>query len=193
MYVAVRAPLVAGFLGMALPSAAITAEYATRPSVHAALAIGVLWIAALAYLGMAAGAVPIPLARHVDWLVTTPLLLVDLGLVSGAPPHEIVLAVVADILMIVAGYMAIAGGDAAMRLVFWGAGMAFFAPIVYLLVRWLDRAPPAKKPAIRLTLALWAVYPALFFLDDSRVAVLWAYAAVDVAAKAGVGALVVFP
>lgn len=186
-----KAPLYAGLAGMALPSAAIAAEYARRPSVKAALAVGVLWIASLAYLGMAVGAVAVPLARHVDWLVTTPLLLVDLGIAAGAPGHEIALAVIADVLMVVAGYMALACG-ARDRLVFWGAGMAFFAPVVYFLARWHARAPREKKPALELTLALWAVYPALFFADDSNAAAQWAYAAVDVAAKAGVGALIVW-
>lgn len=187
-----KAPLLTGLAGMALPSLAMTAEYTKRPDMQIALATGVLWIAALAYLGMASGAVSIPLARHLDWLVTTPLLLVDLGLASGAPDHEIALAVIADLLMVVAGYMAVKA-SATNRMVFWAAGMAFFAPVVYLLWRWHERAPKQKKPALKLTLGLWLVYPALFFMSDSKAVTQWAYAAVDVAAKAGVGALIVWP
>lgn len=186
-----KAAYYTGLAGMALPSVAMAAEYLRRPDMQVALSIGVLWIASLAYLAMGVGAVSVPMARHLDWLVTTPLLLIDLGVASGAPGHEIALAVVADVLMVVAGFLAV-NGAASTNMVFWGAGMLFFAPVVYLLWGWHGQASEQKKTALKATLALWAVYPALYFLDDSNAAAQWAYAAVDVAAKAGVGALIVW-
>lgn len=39
-------------------------------------------------------------ARYVDWAITTPLVLLDLTLLAGLPGAEILLAVFADIAMI---------------------------------------------------------------------------------------------
>lgn len=35
-------------------------------------------------------------ARYIDWLITTPLLLLDLALLAGIPPVDIVLLMVAE-------------------------------------------------------------------------------------------------
>lgn len=42
-------------------------------------------------------------ARYADWLFTTPLLLVSLAILAGLSPAEALLAIVADVLMIVTG------------------------------------------------------------------------------------------
>ena len=185
-----NAPLIAGFAGMAVPSVATLAQYFRRPDIESALATAVLWIASIAYLAMATQAAPILLVRHLDWLLTTPILLVDLGIASGAPAHEIVIAVVADIIMIAAGYAAVA--TPVRSTATWSIGLLFFAPVVWFLLKWRYHAPKSKKPALSLTLAVWAVYPLLSFMDDTNVLTLWAYAAADVASKAGVGALLVW-
>jgi len=39
-------------------------------------------------------------ARYVDWAITTPLLLLDLTLLSGLPGAEILLAIFADVAMV---------------------------------------------------------------------------------------------
>jgi sensory rhodopsin len=184
------APLFAGFAGMAVPSIATSAQYFRRPDMESALATSVLWIASLSYLAMATGAAPILLVRHLDWLVTTPMLLADLGIASKAPAHEIAVAVVADIIMIAAGYAAVSAPTRSIAL--FSVGMLFFAPVVWFLFKWRYHAPRSKKPAFSLTIAVWAVYPLLFFMDDSNAFTLWAYAAADIAAKAGVGALIVW-
>merc|ERR1712216_986576 len=44
-------------------------------------------------------------ARYVDWSITTPLLLLDLGLIAGADGALIAAAIGADLIMIVAGYL----------------------------------------------------------------------------------------
>ena len=43
---------------------------------------------------------PIYWARYVDWVITTPLILVDLTVLAGLPGAEILLAVFADVAMI---------------------------------------------------------------------------------------------
>jgi bacteriorhodopsin len=45
-------------------------------------------------------------ARYVDWLLTTPLLLIDLGLLAGLNGASIFSAVVADVVMILGGLFA---------------------------------------------------------------------------------------
>lgn len=184
-----KAWALAGLAGMSGPSAAILASKPLDTTV--ALTVSVLWIAAFAYLAMATGAASTQVARHADWMLTTPLLIADLGVSAGAPAHEILIATVADVLMIASGYMAVSGSENN-RITFWGAGMVFFAPVVYMLWKWHERAPPNKKLAFKATLALWLAYPAMFFLDDSNAVTPWVYAAVDVAAKAGVGSLIVW-
>lgn len=42
-------------------------------------------------------------ARSIDWLFTTPLLLLSLAFIAGLSPYETLLAVLADIFMIVTG------------------------------------------------------------------------------------------
>ncbi len=44
--------------------------------------------------------------RYVDWVITTPLLLIDLGVIAGARPKLIAGVIAADIFMIVTGAIA---------------------------------------------------------------------------------------
>jgi len=43
---------------------------------------------------------PIYWARYVDWAITTPLILLDLTVLAGLPGAEILLAIFADVTMI---------------------------------------------------------------------------------------------
>jgi bacteriorhodopsin len=45
-------------------------------------------------------------AREVDWLITTPLLLLDLALLAGMAPLDIASLLIADIFMILFGFVA---------------------------------------------------------------------------------------
>jgi bacteriorhodopsin len=45
-------------------------------------------------------------ARYVDWLLTTPLLLVDLGLLAGLNGASLFSVIIADIIMILGGLFA---------------------------------------------------------------------------------------
>lgn len=79
-------------------------------------------------------------ARYCDWTVTTPLLLLDLCLLCGAPWSETFFLIVMDLIMVVAGLAgALFGGKAAHSNARW-MGFAFgclaFLPIVYV------RSPP---------------------------------------------------
>lgn len=72
----------------------------------------VLWAAAL-YLTMALGETVTPIkgqtvfwGRYIDWVVTTPLLLLDLGVIAGLRPKLIAGVMGADIFMILTGLVA---------------------------------------------------------------------------------------
>ncbi|MFB6309168.1 MAG: bacteriorhodopsin [Haloarculaceae archaeon] len=116
---------------------------------------------------------PIYWARYTDWLITTPLLLYDLGLLAGADRNTIATLVGLDVLMIGTGAVATlsAGGGAlsvgARRLVWWGVSTGFLLVLVYLLfgsltarASELSAETQSKFTTLRNMLTvLWLVYP----------------------------------
>jgi bacteriorhodopsin len=106
-------------------------------------------------------------ARYVDWSVTTPLLLLDLALMAGLSGANILVAVVADIIMILTGLFAAYGDTDGQK---WGwyvwACLAFLV-IIYQLA-FNGRSAVANKDSktkafygaiAGFTLILWTVYP----------------------------------
>jgi bacteriorhodopsin len=107
-------------------------------------------------------------ARYVDWTVTTPLLLLDLALLAGLPGANILIAIVADIIMVLTGLFASFGSEQTAQK--WG--WYTIACIAYLVVIWQlvyhGRNFAAAKggklaqffAAIGgFTLVIWTVYP----------------------------------
>lgn len=107
-------------------------------------------------------------ARYVDWTVTTPLLLLDLLLLAGAPGGSIFIAIIADVIMIVTGLFAAFGSEDTPQKWGWYA----IACIAYLVVLWQliinGRATASAKggkvgsfyAAIGgFTVVIWTVYP----------------------------------
>lgn len=106
-------------------------------------------------------------ARYVDWSVTTPLLLLDLCLLAGLPGANILVAVVADLIMILTGLFAAFTTEEGPK---WG--WYAFACIAYLVVvyqlgfngRGIVQGKDAKTATFfssiaGFTLILWTVYP----------------------------------
>ena len=50
-------------------------------------------------------------ARYIDWAITTPLLLIDLGLLAGISGAHLFIAIVADLIMILTGLFAAFGKE----------------------------------------------------------------------------------
>ena len=71
-------------------------------------------------------------ARYVDWSLTTPLLLLDLSLLAGLNGAHILIAVVADIIMILTGLFAAFGTEGTPQK--WG--WYTIACAAYLVVIW---------------------------------------------------------
>lgn len=50
-------------------------------------------------------------ARYVDWVITTPLLLLDLGLLAGMAGGHLIMMIVADVFMVLTGLFAAFGSE----------------------------------------------------------------------------------
>ncbi|ORX38160.1 hypothetical protein BD324DRAFT_577895 [Kockovaella imperatae] len=184
---------------------------------------GVLTIAMVSYLAMATGLgttfVPIHnhaadasvykyfrevyFARYIDWLFTTPLLLLSLAVLAGLSPADTVLVICADVFMIVTGLL---GGLVPAR---WATGERSrwtwftvscigFLVIWYVLITGGLRASKHRPSKTRglfvllsiMTFILWAAYPVVFALTEGANMVsvnteVIAYAVLDVSAKVG--------
>lgn len=213
-----------GFAGMALGAVAIAVLGRTARAEdkhHFVASAFVCLIAAVSYFAMANGqgiaevagrSVYVP--RYVDWLLTTPLLLLGL-LMVGLPPlaagedsrsrTSLVAGVLgADALMIVTGLLAALSSEDAVRCTWYaiscGAFLAVLA-LVYGPVRTAARAVPGTSALLgtltTVLTGLWFVYPVLWLLGTegtgtiglaAEVAV---FAVVDLSAKVGFGLLLV--
>jgi bacteriorhodopsin len=107
-------------------------------------------------------------ARYVDWSLTTPLLLLDLCLLAGMNGGSILIAVVADLIMILTGLFAAFGSEGTPQKWGWYA----IACIAYLVVIWQlilngRKTVSAKGGKVAnfyaaiggFTLIIWTVYP----------------------------------
>ena len=107
-------------------------------------------------------------ARYVDWAITTPLLLLDLGLLAGMSGAHIFMAIVADLIMVLTGLFAAFGSEGTPQKWGWYA----IACIAYIFVIWhlgLNGGANARAKGEKLrkffvaigayTLVLWTAYP----------------------------------
>lgn len=106
-------------------------------------------------------------ARYVDWSVTTPLLLLDLCFLAGLSGANILVAVVADLIMILTGLFAAFGTDEKVKWGYYAMSCAAFLVIIYQLAihgRSMAMAKDAKtgnffQAIAGFTLVLWTMYP----------------------------------
>ena len=149
--------------------------------------------------------------RYVDWLLTVPLLLIELILVMGLTKSETVRKSItlggAAALMILLGYPGeISGGIDATRFI-WGAlSMIPFLYIVYSLFVGLSSSINNQPAEVRglINMARWVVvlswsfYPVVYFIPfvlpmdggTATVVIEVGYTIADVVAKAGFGVLI---
>ena len=106
-------------------------------------------------------------ARYVDWSVTTPLLLLDLALLAGLPGANILVAVVADVIMILTGLFAAFTVPQGPKWGYYAWACIAYLVIIYQLgvngrgvVKNKDAKTATFFSAIAgFTLILWTVYP----------------------------------
>jgi bacteriorhodopsin len=150
-----------------------------------------------------------PAYRYVDWLLTVPLLLIELILVMKLTQQETVRKSVAlggaAALMIVLGYPGEVADGAGTRAIFWILSMVPFLYIVYQLVVGLKESvakqPESVKGLIRmasmLVIVSWAFYPIVYLAPlvgitggSAIVVVETGYTIADIVAKAVFGLLI---
>lgn len=169
------------------------------------------WVSAFSVAGNQVKPTGVPFNdayRYVDWLLTVPLLLVELVLVMRLPPAEtrskgIRLGLLAA-LMVVLGYPGEVAADASTRLIWWAAAMVPFVIIVYdLLVAFATvssqpgQARGLVSGARYVTIASWCCYPIVFLFPvlgltggGAVTAVQVGYSIADIVAKALFGVLI---
>ncbi len=134
--------------------------------------------------------------RYLTWALSTPMILLALGLLAGSNLTKIFTALVMDIGMCVTGLAAaLTVSSHALRWFWYVISCAFFVAVLYiLLVEWPKDAEVAGTSEIFntlkiLTVVLWLGYPIFWALGAEGIAVLdvaitsWAYSILDIGAK----------
>lgn len=106
-------------------------------------------------------------ARYVDWSLTTPLLLLDLALLAGLSGANILVAVVADLIMILTGLFAALTTDSSSKWGYYAIACIAYIVVIYQLGingRNVVQAKDSKTATFfvaigSFTLILWTVYP----------------------------------
>ena len=147
---------------------------------------GVTGIAAVAYLVMALGfgtvslsAGELDIARYVDWLLTTPLLLLYLGLLARPSRHVLAGLIGVDVVIIAGGIAAAATTGTVSWIAFGVAGVAYLGLVYGLLVS-LPRSASAAGDRVRavfgtlrnITVVLWTLYPIVWLLAPTGLSLL---------------------
>lgn len=147
--------------------------------------------------------------RYVDWLLTVPLLLIELILVMRLTQAETIakstkLGVLAA-LMIILGYPGEIAVDAGTRWLWWGLAMIPFVLIVFDLYVGLKKSIDSQPASVRglvssarlVTVVSWCFYPVVFVFPmigftggAATTAVQIGYTVCDIIAKAMFGVLI---
>ena len=177
------------------------------------------WVEAYTYAGVKSGDGPnltgVPFNdayRYMDWLLTVPLLLIEILLVMklDADTFSTKASVlgVGSALMIVSGYYGelTVTGDLTPRWICWAVSMCFFLYIVYeLLVGLQDAVKRESDPAMRskiqtasvMTVISWCTYPVVYLFpmfgitkSSAVVGIQLGYSCSDIISKCGVGLII---
>ena len=208
-----------GALGMALGTVAFIAmgwgeqdEHRRRFYIITTLISGIAAVAyLLMFLGIGVSQVRIPgevvlriyWMRYVDWLLTTPLLLLDLALLAGAGRSTIYRLVGLDVGMILVGAAAaVAPVGQTIRLALWAVSSLLFVVLLYVLANELSRQAARQTGEVaalfstlrNLVIVLWTAYPIVWiFGTESTIGLIplgvetAAFMVLDLAAKVGFG------
>ena len=147
--------------------------------------------------------------RYVDWLLTVPLLLIELILVMKLPQAETVKLSwslgVASAVMVALGYPGEIQDDLGVRWFWWAMAMIPFCYVVMTLVSGLNDATAKQPDSVKglvvmaryLTVISWLTYPGVYIIKNMGLAGNIAttyeqvgYSIADVVAKAVFGVLI---
>jgi halorhodopsin len=137
-----------------------------------------------------------PWGRYLTWTLSTPMILLALGLLADTDRTTLFTAVTMDVGMCVTGLAAaLVTSSLLVRWGFYLVSCAFFLVVLYvLLAEWPAEAEAAGTAEIfgtlrNLTVVLWLGYPILWALGVEGFALLdvaitsWGYSALDILAK----------
>jgi len=150
--------------------------------------------------------------RYMDWLLTVPLLLMEIVLVMKLPADEASSKCwtlgIFSALMIVSGYQGelVISGDLSVRWVHWFVSMCFFLYVVYTLLIGLAQATNAEEDQeIRdlianvkvVTVISWCTYPIVYLFPMLHIggtkavlSIQIGYCVSDIISKCGVGLMI---
>merc|ERR1712066_951936 len=147
--------------------------------------------------------------RYVDWLLTVPLLLIELILVMKLPKDETVSLGwklgLASAVMVALGYPGEIQDELWVRWIFWALAMVPFSYVVFSLIAGLNEATDKQPESVRslvvtaryLTVISWLTYPFVYIIKSIGLAGAVAttyeqvgYSVADVVAKAVFGVLI---
>jgi len=150
---------------------------------------------------------PIYWARYTDWLFTTPLLLIDLGLLAGASRNQIATLVGLDALMIGTGAVATLTSEGALlstagdRVIWWGVSTGLLLVLIYFLFGQMTEeasrlsadAQSTFTTLRNLIVVVWLVYPVWWLVGTEGLQVVGlgietaGFMVLDLVAKVGFG------
>merc|ERR1711972_9058 len=149
--------------------------------------------------------------RYVDWLLTVPLLLIELILVMKLPKDETVSLSwklgLASAVMVALGYPGEVQDDLAVRWIWWALAMVPFSYVVFSLIAGLNAATDKQPELVKglvvtaryLTVISWLTYPGVYIIKSCGLAGAVAttyeqvgYSIADVIAKAVFGIMIFF-
>lgn len=117
--------------------------------------------------------------RYIDWILTTPLLLLFLGLLAGSSRRELGFVIGANTVVMGLGFAAalLAGTG---RFVLFGVASVAYVGVLYALLGPMTARANARGAGIRslftslrnLTVVLWTVYPLVWLLGQAGFALL---------------------
>ena len=134
--------------------------------------------------------------RYLTWALSTPMILLALGLLADVDLGSIFTVIAADIGMCITGLAAaLITSSYGLRWAFYFVSCAFFLAVLYALVaQWPDAAAEAGTSEIfstlrALTIVLWLGYPIIWAIAPEGLALIpvgissWGYSALDIFAK----------
>lgn len=178
-----------GALGTAAVTVAFLYAFATDPRnrTYHAILVGITGIASVAYVLMALGVGAVEAAngstvyvvRYVDWLATTPLIVLYLGLVAGIRRRTMAVVVALDAVMIAMALGAnfVEGGA---KYGLFVLATLVYAALMYYLVGGITSAVAARPPPVvalfeklrNITVIIWSFYPVVWILGPAALGVL---------------------
>jgi halorhodopsin len=135
--------------------------------------------------------------RYLTWALSTPMILLALGILADVDTGSLFAVIAADVGMCVTGLAAaLITSSLLFRWLFYAVSCAFFLVVIYALVaEWPASAAEAGTSEIFstlrvLTIVLWIGYPVVWALGVEGLAVIssvgvtsWAYSGLDIFAK----------